>query len=216
MMRAKQTPRFWVRLLPVVLITGLVAMGCSSSGSSDGTGSDLASPVVCFESFAEFLTTITANGPTYDYDPATDMVDLLENVDHVITGTIDQVQRRKGEEGSDRAEWVTFTSSDARVVWSQDSLEAAPTVFSASGGWPDGVGLDPIAESVSVVDVEYFAALHSFADAPGGYVASIQGFGLACVGSGDGVTSFAVPLPPDSVGLSVAELLDLLASIDGN
>ncbi len=133
----------------------------------------------------EAIETLRSGLPAYDYQPADDLIDLVDRADAVVVGVIDVV--RAGDST------IEFVLADART-WGGDT---AVTVFETSGT----LGGDVSAlEGVSAI-----AFVHRLDD--GGFGTDVQGLHVRCPG---GINHVIEPLPSDPRLAAVTELDDLL------
>ncbi len=141
--------------------------------------------------------------PTYDYTPASDVAELVEQSTVVVTGTIATVQRQRG--GSET--YTVFDVDDVEVLAGAGDVES----FVTSSVWPVLDEPDPLGDPIGLDGVGFVAFLVPFElnSAPGRWHPSVDGFAFGCVGL---PANSLAGLPPDAQGLTVDEVRALVGS----
>lgn len=161
----------------------------------------------------ELVELMRSGVPTYDYDPAVDLADLVQRSDAIVTGTIDSFTRVVGDVPS--TSWTAFMSANSRALTASRSSPAAgagiPT-FAMSSLWAEGLGPDPLEDAVTVDGLAFLAFVTTFPAAPGGFAADVQGLVVSCAGTAEPAEPIMEQLPSDVAGLSIDVLVTILSS----
>ncbi|MBN4047596.1 hypothetical protein JYT71_01160 [Acidimicrobiaceae bacterium AH-315-P05] len=149
--------------------------------------------------------------PTYDYNPAADLADLVQSSDVVVTGTVDKIARVAADDGSGGSIVTTISTRDTRTLAQRDQVDASTiTAFSYTSGWADLTKRDPLLAPISTEDVAYVAFLQELSSVPGGFQVGVQGLFIGCLTDSRRATAIIEPLPIDAGQLSVPELVDAI------
>ncbi|BAN03044.1 hypothetical protein [Ilumatobacter coccineus] len=149
---------------------------------------------------AEIGQLLRSGQPTYDYQPARDVAQLVEWSDVVVAGDLVSARRTSAANGE------TYTSIEVANV---EVLAGVGTVerIGSPSLWAEGLGDDPLADTVVFEGVRFIAFLDAFPAAPGGWAPYVGGIGFGCAGT----RGEASPVAESLAGLDT-EIQDL--SID--
>lgn len=186
----------------------VVAAAC---GSGSGVGEEAVAgddaeeasgpaALTCPADLNEVVALLRSGLPTYDYDPAVDLADLVGRNDVVVAGEIESIERVVGDEDAD----TVISVRGVEVLAGSGAVEQ----FSTASWWAARDEPDPLGVPVAVVGVRIVA----FLDAgpwPGGYTADLQGLVVGCDGQGS-VRTAIEGLPPDAAGLSLDGLIEAM------
>lgn len=195
------------QLLAIVLMAAAVA-ACGSERALPDAG-DLESlppvptPCTSFDDLDAIVTLLRTGQPTYDYQPAANIAQLIEESDVAVKGAINSAVRTKAGERSH----TTLNISDAEVL---AGSAADIDRFGLVAEWPSGQEPDPLLEPVQFSDLEFVAILNESAPAPGGYEPAVEGLIVSCTGTPVATMSIIQP-PPGSNGIPLGEFADLVA-----
>lgn len=184
--------------LAMCLALALSACRSDSTGAAAPTGT-------CDERLSNAIELLRMELPTYDYEPAADLEDLVRNSDLVVSGTISSAQRTPADDsGGER--WTSLAISEANVLFDRRGETPVPDQLGLSSNWPEGTGPDPLAGAVDVGEIRFVSFLQEWEPAPGGFATDVQGLVVGCASSDDASISVIEPMPRDTVGLSIDEL----------
>ena len=191
------------------------ALGLALITAACSTGLDAPPlPVLeCSRDWEEITDMLESGLPTYDYEPAVDLADLVARSDIVAAGEVASLVRTSNSEPDDTRggeSWTVVGVQDWKLLTTgptEPPPAEGPMVFSISSGWPSGVGADPLSDLVGVEGMVFVAFLDQFPAAPGSWVVEVQGLFVSCVGSPAPIEPIIEPPPPDVVGMSVDELV---------
>lgn len=195
-------------------LTAIVALLVVSACDSAGPGAlpaagPSASNVGCPDRLDAAVDLLASGLPTYNFEPAVDVDALVARSDVVIAGRLDAVERSTFELHGDSLDSSTIVSgaSDVEVLVGDIGTVSE---FDIASSWPSGVGPDPLASAVELVDVRFVAFVVEF---PGStaLTVDVQGLFVAC---GDGpVQAVIEPAPPGS-GTTINELIAAVRTVD--
>ena len=180
------------KLALVVLLLVTFVTGCSSDSASG--------PLRCEDDFATIVDLVRSGLPTYDYEPADSLQQLIDWSDLVVVGSVDAISRVEGAE-----EMTVISSSDLEVVSGTASGASLTSVAYASVWAEDGA--DPLVDPVAVDGLSFIAFLVQVS--PGQYTPLVQGLQMGC-GQSELVTPVIADLPMVPPGASIDELVVLL------
>lgn len=186
----------------VILTTGCAAVTNTSAESTK--------TLTCDQDFTEILLLLGSGVPTYDYDPAVDLHDLIAHSDAITTGLLDAVTRSTRRAGIDDGEATTVSTTSHRVLLTADGSVGEIPDFAYTSFWADSSEPDPLAEEVAFEGVTFVAFLLQAGTQTGDYHAKVQGLFISCEGSPEGSVPIQGPLPPDAAGASISELVELV------
>ncbi len=149
----------------------------------------------------EIVALLRSGQPTYDYQPAADLAELVGWADLSVTGSIDSAVRRGGGDSS----YLALTVSDVEVLAGAGDVSE----FGSMAFWASGQGPDPLLDNVNFEQLRFVAMLDQFPAAPGGYAPYVEGLVLGCESDTIPVRSLAEP-PPNADDLSLSELAELV------
>jgi len=191
----------WASLLAVVVLL-------SSCGSTSPAPAQVLS---CGADRREIVSLLHSGIPTYDYNPAADLADLVQSSDLVVTGTVDNIARVAADDGSGGETVTVISTGDARILAQRDQVDAsAMTAFSYASWWADITNRDPLLTPIGTRDVGYVAFLSESSSVPGGFLVRVQGLFVGCLTDTHLVNSIIEPLPSDAGQVTVAELVDAI------
>ena len=202
---------FWSPLLSLLAVS-LVAASCGAVGNTatepgQGEPSATAGQAVGCEDGAGAIAALLGSGlPTYDYDPAVNLDELVASSDLVVSGSLHSALRVAGPTDDAELEPVEsqFTQLEAgdwEVLSPGDgSADEMADVFLLDSWWAGGEGEDPLGSEVRFVDAEvrYVAFLHLNAHLPAPRV-DVQGLVIGCDDSP--AVPVVAPLPADGAGI---------------
>jgi hypothetical protein len=152
----------------------------------------------------EIFLLLRSGQPTYDYQPALDLAQLVGWTDVSVSGSIDSAVR------------TTDNSYTVLSVSNVEVLSGSGYVgeFSSSSLWASGQGPDPIADEVKFDDLRFVALLSADPDAPGGWQPyAVEGLLVGCDDDSSAVGSLA-SVPSYLAGLSLDEIADAIRAVD--
>jgi hypothetical protein len=205
------------------LLLVLVACG-SQEASSDGeppaatpseqTQTAESDSIQCAsaEDLDEIVTLLRSGQPTYNYQSALNVAELVGWADLSVAGSINSAVREMGGNGSHTA----LTVSDVEVLAGEGDI----TQFGPMAVWASRQEPDPLMDDVKFSGLRFVAMLDQFPSAPGGYAPYVEGLVLGCEDDKIPVRPLAEP-PPNSEDLSLGELAESIRAAavpprDGN
>ncbi len=208
------------RLL-VVLLTVLVAVaascGTTSTVASGTSGTDEAAATMgCAEGAAPLAALLATGLPSYDYEPSMTLDELVATTDVVVTGTLASAIRVAGETNNEELEPIdtAFTQMEA-AEWevlsaaAEGDVEDDADIFLMDSWWAGPGDDDPLGAEVTFeTEVRYLAFLHRHEAWPA-LAVDVQGLVIGC--GDDPVVPVTDPLPADTAGRSIDELIALLS-----
>ena len=193
----------------VALIGGLVVVTQlrNDDGATpiDQPGTGVADMTGCAdESELDTIADVLRSGlPTYDYQPAGDLDDLLARTEVVVRGEITSAVREDVAGGPYTS--MSITSASVLAIGSTSVVVGDDTVqgFSTWSLWPENAGPDPLSDRVSFDGLGVIAFL-SADDVPFGWRTDIEGWFVAC----DGGPARGVIETPTFLDLSSLDALE--------
>jgi hypothetical protein len=182
----------------VLATLAVIATGCSS----DAVPTE--DPLRCEPNRDQIVQLLQSGQFPFDFEPATDLDDLVQNSDLILTGTIESFVRETSTEGEER---TVLRSSDSRVLKSATADQPAVPMFSFATAWGNRAGPDPIAQPVVVADVSFVAFLYRSTDDPNTFVVGAQSLQIACTDSTGPTVSITASPPADASELALDELV---------
>lgn len=171
------------------------------SEASSQTAESESTTCASAEDLDEIITLLRSGQPTFDYQPAADVAELVGWADLSVAGSIDSVVREVDTDSSS----TTLTVSDVEVLAGDGDV----TQFGPMALWAAGQGPDPLSDDVQFSGLRFVAMLDQFPTAPGGYAPYVEGLVLGCEDDKVPVRSLAEP-PPDADDLSLSELAEVV------
>lgn len=175
-------------------------------------GRDLISPTEpdpeCVHNLNETVDLLGSGLPTYDYEPAINLDELIERADVVATGTIDQIVRPVPNAGT------TISSTNSEMLTRAPNAPLAATTFRIDSLWASGLGPDPLFVAIEGHNLRYVACLSQLI--PGGdkLVVNIQGLYIGRARSPSPAIAVIEPLPTDTNTLPIDALATAISDKD--
>jgi hypothetical protein len=188
----------------------LLSVAACSGSQSDAEPAAPAELLTCEHDFERILAALRSGLPTYGYNPAIDLNDLLLRSDLVLTGTVHTIQRE--EIGSFRdlgpSTWTVLSSSNARVLSSKLERDyPVPTSVRTTSFWAARDEPDPLARPISVENLKFVAFLHAGIDQPADWTTDVQCLHVFCVGSIAPPAAVVIDLPMSAAQLGPRQLI---------
>ncbi len=160
-------------------------------------------PMGCssIEDLDKIVDLLRSGQPTYDYQPAADLAELVSWADLAVTGSIDAAVRAGRGDDS----YLAVSVSDVEVLAGAGDVSE----FGSMAFWASGQGPDPLLDTATFERLRFVAMLDRFPEAPGGYAPLVEGLVLGCEDDAIPVRSLAEP-PPHADDHSLSELADLI------
>ncbi len=159
----------------------------------------------CPEDGAEIRNALRSGLPTYDYNPAVDLNDLVHRGDVVVSGVL----RTAVRESVDDVDWTVLEVSDVRVLAGE--VAQPITTFSTESVWAVRGEIDPLGATVTFEELRFFAVLERFEPAIGGYWIDVQGLHVTCDPASGRLHHIIEPLPDPARGSTLNTLVATLS-----
>ena len=171
-----------LRRATALIVFIVIAASCGSGGAQPRT-------LGCPEDEAEMRNALRSGLPTYDYDPAVDLDDLVQRGDVVVSGVLRTAVRESGDD----IDSTVFEVSDVRVLAGEPAEPV--TTFSTESVWAVRGEIDPLGARVTFEGLRFFAVLERFEPAIGGYRIDVQGLHVTCDPASGRLRNIIEPLP---------------------
>lgn len=156
------------------------------------------------DEFDEILALLRTGQPTYDYQPAQDLAELVGWTEVSISGSIDTAVRTPDNS------YTVLSVSGVDVLAGSGEVDE----LKLSSLWASGQGPDPLADAVEFDGLRFVALLGADPDAPGGWQPyGAEGLVLGCDDDGVAVDSLA-GVAPYLAGLSLEEIAEAIRTVD--
>lgn len=189
-----------------VLLTGLLAVilaGCGQGETTVAGGGGTGSALGCGDGVAPIRDLLRTEIPEYDYDPYTDLAELIEASDQIVTGTLHSVQRiilPESEDPEDRP-MLEVTLGEALTLTSTGDSD--PETFAYDAVWALRTEPDPLADPVTF-DTTRLRFIAFLVEHEGVFQPHIQGFAVSCDHGAAGLPVFD-PIP-GTEGMTIDEI----------
>lgn len=201
-----------------IVVTPTVASDVAATSTTTGTAIDPvvgtvdegvpASILPCANGaeLSEIGELLRSGQPTYDYQPARDVAQLVDWADVVVAGDLVSAQRTATANG------MGYTSIEVANV---EVLAGTGTVgrIGSPSDWAQGQGDDPLAETVEFDGVRFVAFLEAFPAAPGGWAPYVEGFGFGCAADPGADSPVAESLAGLNVEIQNLPIDDVIARV---
>jgi len=156
------------------------------------------------EELNAILVLLRSGQPTYDYQPAQDLAQLVGWTDVSISGSIDSAIR------TSENSYTVLSVSNVEVLAGSGDVDE----FASSSLWASGHGPDPLADDVEFAGLRFVALLGADPDAPGGWQPyAVEGLMIGC-DDDVAVGSLAGGVPSYLTALSLDEIADAIREVD--
>ncbi len=199
-------------------VGALLASACTPEAVEDAlpveatpTNEAVADPLSCETDLAEIVSLHRSGLPDYDYEPAADLKALIAQSDMVLAGTIDSIIRPPG------GTHTVMSMSDPRVLHLGSTLhgeEPELSVISMSSPGVHGADLDRMTVPTGIEGLAFVAFILHSAGPHGGPLVDVQGLVVSCGGADESAKAIVEPLPNDTSGFSVAELVEAVILLE--
>lgn len=193
-------------------LAAAAAITMAACGTSTTAVAPPSQPASCEEDLAATIDLLQSELPTYDYEPAANLEDLVRNSDLVVAGSIVIAQRAEPATSDSDESWTSLTIEQPEVLFDFAEPTPPPTKIGLPSFWPEGLGDDPLAEAVELHAVQFIAFVDQWGAAPGGLAIDVQGLAVGCASSEAPATPIVEPLPRELSGLSIDQLRDSVAA----
>ena len=193
----------------IVVVSGALIVACGSGDSTAATGSGQGdsqgsrTTLGCDDGVAPIRELLRTGIPTYDYDPFTDLPELIAASDEIVSGTLLTAQRVEVEESEDPdgRDMIVVQPAEAMALQPDSSFNFEPFTYDAV--WAQRDQPDPLADPVSFdpARVRFIAFLWQ-TDA--GLIPHIQGLALSC--DRDLAAVSVLDPPPGTEGMTIDEI----------
>lgn len=177
-----------------------------ASGSPSNSG-----PLSCESDLVEVISLLRSGLPDYDYEPAADLETLVDESDMVLTGTISSVVRPPG------GTHTVVSISDSRVLHlgsTLDNEDLSSSEISMSSPGVQGADRERMAVPTEIEGLAFVAFLLHDAGPRGGLLIKVQGLVVSCGGADETAMPIVEPLPRETSGMSVEELVESVVVLD--